>query len=175
MDIIREIQQALKYDGFYTGTVDGSWGPLSQSAMDAAIHGEQDIPGEHRVQASSFADPKDLSSFNLCKKHGGTDQECYKVGDDGQGFGGKVDCTADVPLVALPYEDWEEKWGNVSNAINKAVRVTVNGITVICKLGDTMPHRAHIRNGRGIDLNFAATKAFGLNPPVDAKAVWSWA
>jgi hypothetical protein len=39
-----------------------------------------------------------------------------------------------------------------------------------------MPHRAHITNGAGIDLNPGFAKAFGVKPPFMLHGVeWDWA
>ena len=43
--------------------------------------------------------------------------------------------------------------------------VTFLGRTVIGELRDTMPHKANIKNGAGIDLNPGFAKAFGVRPP----------
>lgn len=150
-------------------TVDGVWGPKSQAALDAIIHGTQ-----HHVKASSFADPDDIAAFRRCKNTGKTDKECFKVGDNGIGFWGD-DVTGPVPMCALPPEDMEEKWGSVAAAKHRPVIVTINGQSVTCVLADTMPHRANIENGAGIDLAPAAVHALGLTPPIMVPAIWQWA
>jgi hypothetical protein len=39
-----------------------------------------------------------------------------------------------------------------------------------------MPHKGHITNGAGIDLNPGFAKAFGLTPPFLVPGVqWDWA
>lgn len=157
-------------------TPDGAWGPLSQAAFDALIHPspEPAPAGAHRVRASSFADPADVAAFRACKARGGSDQECFRVGDNGIGCWGD-DVTAPTPYCALPPEDMEERWGSVSAARHQPVLVCANGRTVSCILGDRMPHRAHIANGCGLDLSPAAVAALGLHPPVLIPATWSWA
>jgi hypothetical protein len=56
------------------------------------------------------------------------------------------------------------------------VAVTFKGKTVIGELRDTMPRKAHIKNGAGIDLNPGFAKAFGLTPPFLVAGVrWEWA
>lgn len=169
---IKSIQQVLKDAGLYTGEIDGAWGPGSQGGLDALIHGTPlDAPnGIHHVKASSFADPLDVAAFRRCKARGKTDQECFKVGDNGIGKWGD-DCTGPIPMCALPPEDWEQ-FG--AQARGKKVAVTANGITVICELRDTMPHRKNITNGAGIDLSPSAVKALDLNPPVMIPATWIW-
>lgn len=128
----------------------------------------------HDVKASSFADPADVAAFRRCKASGGTDQECFRVGDNGIGAWGD-DCTTDVPMCALPVEDWLEGWGSKAQAHLRPVEVECNGKVIRCLLGDTMPHRANIHNGAGIDLSPAACKALGLTPPIMVAARWRWA
>jgi hypothetical protein len=170
---IKAIQQILKDAGFYTGNIDGGWGPLSQGALDALILGRPQTTddGVHHVRASSFADPADVAAFRRCKAAGGSDQECFKVGDNGIGKW-EDDCTAPKPMCALPPEDWEE-FGNAARG--KKVIVTANGTTVICELRDTMPHRRNIKTGAGIDLNPGAVAKLGLRPPIMIPATWMWA
>jgi len=162
---IRAIQGVLEV------TQDGAWGPISQKAFDDLI--EERTTGDdsvHRVKASSFADPADVAAFRRCKARGGSDQECFKVGDNGIGKWGD-DTTADKPMCALPPEDWRQ-FGKAARG--KKVRVMANGREVVCELRDTMPRRANIRNGAGIDLNPAACAALGLRPPVMIPATWQW-
>lgn len=164
MSKITEIQTIL-------GVVaDDVWGPKSQAALDAAIR-EVHGGAVHRVTASSFADPADVASFKRCKVRGGSDQECFKVGDNGVGRWGD-DTTTEVPMCALPPEDWEFLGAKARGAL---VLVKANGREVVCQLRDTMPHRKNIKNGAGIDLNAAAWKALGKTPPVMMPATWQWA
>jgi hypothetical protein len=128
-----------------------------------------------RGKASSFADPADVAAFWRCKKRGGSDQQCFKVGDNGVGCWGD-DCSAGSgPSCALPPEDMIEKWGSVKAARRKPVSVTANGRTITVLLKDRMPHRANIKNGAVIDLNPDAVAALGLKPPIMVSASWSWA
>jgi hypothetical protein len=131
-------------------------------------------PSVHHVLASSFADPADVAAFRRCKAQGKTDQQCFKVGDNGIGFMGD-DCTTSTPMCALPVEDWMEKWGSKEMARLKPVLVTIGGTTVTCLMGDTMPKRENITNGAGIDLSPGALAALGLEPPLMVHASWAWA
>lgn len=143
-----------------------------QNLVMSSAPGQLSRPSSvNHVMASSFADPADVARFRRCKADGGSDQNCFKVGDNGIGKWGD-DTTADTPMVALPPEDWQQ-FG--AQARGKRVLVTANNRQVVAELRDTMPHRANIRNGAGIDLNPAACKALGLTPPIMAKATWSWA
>ena len=123
----------------------------------------------HHVKASSFADPADIAAFRRCKALGKSDSECFKFGDNGIGRWSD-DTTVNVPMCALPYEDWE----NLPDARGKKVLVKANGKSVVCELRDTMPRRKNIKNGAGIDLNEAAWKALGKKPPVMMDATWQW-
>jgi hypothetical protein len=128
---------------------------------------------EHHVFASSFADPDDVRRFRRCKDQGKSDEECFKVGDNGIGFFGD-DCTGPTPMCALPPEDLEERWGSIAAARHRQVEVSCNGRIKILILADLMPHRANITNGAGIDLSPAAVDALGLRPPVMIRAAWRW-
>lgn len=127
----------------------------------------------HCVKATSFADPADIAAFRRCKAQGKSDEECFKVGDNGIGCWGD-DVTGPEPACALPPEDMMERWGSVNAAKHKPVLVRGAGQTVTCILKDRMPHRAHIKNGAGIDLNPAAVAALGKHPPLELQVNWQW-
>ena len=66
MNIIEQLQTDLKSAGLYAGIIDGSWGPLSQKAFDAAIHPEEIVgDGWHSVLMSTFADQFDGKGYIL--------------------------------------------------------------------------------------------------------------
>jgi len=175
-DAIKQIQAILHV------AEDGLIGPktlreltaLSTLPAGADWPGAASVPDEegwHDVKASSFADPADVAAFRKCKGEGGSDTYCFGRGDNGVGKWGD-DCAAGSgPACALPPEDWAI-WG--AEARKKQVRVRVLGREVICELRDTMPHRTHITNGAGIDLNPDAVAAFGLRPPLMIAAAWRW-
>lgn len=154
---------------------DGKWGKVSQSALAALVTPSSSSNGAHKVKASSFADPSDVTAFQRCKERGGSDQDCFKVGDNGIGCWEDNVKEGSGAACALPPEDMEEKWGSVSAAQHKGVMVSSNGKNVYCVLKDRMPHRANIKNGAGIDLNPDAVRALGLEPPIMVDATWSWA
>jgi hypothetical protein len=81
MTTIQEIQTLLGV------AADDIWGPVTQEALRRLIVGEKD---HHHVVASSFADPADIRAFKKCKATGKTDQQCFKVGDNGIGNGGTI-------------------------------------------------------------------------------------
>jgi hypothetical protein len=127
------------------------------------------------VIASSFADPQDVAAFKKAIAEGKTEVEALKIGDNGIGVWGDNTARDDVPMCALPPEDWIAKWGKGSKARGKKVAVTYKGKTVIGELRDTMPHKAKITNGAGIDLNPGFAKAFNVRPPFILQDVhWDW-
>lgn len=130
---------------------------------------------EHHVKASSFADPADVAAFRRCKRKGNSDKQCFKVGDNGIGYWGDATTEGSGASCALPPEDIIERWSSLAAGHLKPVFVSANGSTTTCLLKDTMPHRANIQNGAGIDLNPDALKSLGLKPPIMVPAVWRWA
>jgi hypothetical protein len=128
----------------------------------------------HIVTASSFADPADVAAFKKCLKSGKTEKQCFAVGDNGIGLWGD-DTTVDKPICALPREDWLAKWKKSSVARGKKIELSFKDKKVICELRDTMPPKAKITNGAGIDLNPGAAKALGLKPPfLQPNVGWRW-
>ncbi len=156
--------------GILGTTQDGIWGPKSQAALDAVIHG--DTGAWHEVVATSFADPADVRAFDRCKAAGNSDHYCYGFGDNGKGCWEDSTREGTGPSVALPPEDWEPFQ---PNARFKKVQVRYGDKTVVAELKDTMPHKANIKNGAGIDLNPDAWRALGVEPPVKTKVIWRWA
>jgi hypothetical protein len=127
------------------------------------------------VVASSFADLKDVAAYKKAISQGKTEAQALKVGDNGIGKWGDNTARDDVPMCALPPEDWQPKWGAGNNARGRKVAVTFKGKTVIGELRDTMPHKANIKNGAGIDLNPGFAKALGVTPPFLLRDVkWEW-
>ena len=160
-------------------TQDGIWGPKSQAAFDAIIEASRK-PADwqnatHKGLASSFADPADVRAFKRCKDNGGSDQDCFKVGDNGIGAWGDDCSEGSGPSCALPPDDMIEKWGSVNSARRQKVKVTANNQTVICVLKDRMPWKKNITNKAIIDLNPDAVASLGLKPPIMEPASWEWA
>lgn len=156
--------------GIIGTTPDGVWGPKSQAAFDGLINNNPDSSGWHDVKASSFADPADVRAFKKCKANGGSDQQCFKVGDNAVGAWGDSTEEGTGPSVALPPEDWKP----FPNPRWKKVQVRYGDKTVVAELKDTMPHKANITNGAGIDMNPDTCRALGLEPPVMTKVSWRW-
>jgi hypothetical protein len=128
------------------------------------------------VTASTFADPADVRAYKKAIAEGKTEAQALKVGDNGIGKWGDFTATEDHAMCALPPEDWQAKWGKGSAARGKKVSVTYKGKTVVGELRDTLPKKANIKNGAGIDLNPGFAKAFGLKPPFLLPGFdWEWA
>lgn len=126
-----------------------------------------------QVNASSFADPADLKAYRKAIADGKSQKEALAAGDNGIGKWGDDTTSEDLPACALPPEDWQPRWGK--KASRKLVAVTYKGKRVVGELRDTMPRRANIRNGAGIDLNPGFAKAFGAKPPFMLNGVeWQW-
>lgn len=125
----------------------------------------------NKVLASSFADPADVRAFKRCKIRGGSDFECFKVGDNGVGKWGDLTSEGSGKSCALPPEEWEQ-FG--LTARGKMVRIKYQGREVTCQLRDTMPHRKFIKNGAGIDLNPDTVRALGMEPPIMVTVEWEW-
>lgn len=160
---------------------DGIIGPKTLQALTLLSSTADDAPwpspapqvaGWTTVKATSFADPADVAAFKHCKAQGNSDMTCFARGDNGVGKWND-DCTAGSgPACALPPEEWAQ-FG--SAARGKEVIVEHNGKEVTCKLKDTLPHYANIKNNTGIDLNPDACEALGISIPADAEVRWRWA
>jgi hypothetical protein len=145
---------------------DGFWGPISQEALSH----ECDIGGgEFDAVASSFADPADVQAFQVCKVQGKSDQACFKLGDNGIGQFGRITAQTHTPMVAIHKDDMIARWGSVDAAAHRVVIVTIRGKTIRATVEDRLgvPGR--------IDLNPAAAKQFGLEPPfLERDCRWRW-
>ncbi len=165
---IQKIQKAIGADA------DGFWGPKSQGALNAALgaDGGGGNPTKGiKAKASSFADPADVAAFKKCKATGKTDQQCFKVGDNGIGQFGKITAQTHTPMVALHQSDMIAKWGSVIAAAHRLVTVSFKGKTVTASVEDRLGVAGRI------DLNPAAAAALGLTPPIDPDTtvvVWAW-
>lgn len=149
-------------------STDGVWGTQSQAALNALIHSKTPL-------ASSFADPADVLAFRRCKAAGGSDMECFRVGDNGIGCWGDSVAEGTGNACAVPPDKMIAKWGSVEAAKYKQIKVIANGRTVACMLKDRMPWEKNITNGAIIDLSPDAVKALGLVPPILIPATWEWA
>ncbi len=157
---------------------DGFWGPKSQKALNDELDGGAAKGAAKgagggagfKAIASSFADPADVTAFNKCKATGKTDQECFKVGDNGIGQFGKITAQTQTPMVAIHKDDMIARWGSVNAAAHRMVTVTIKGKTIQAAVEDRLGVAGRI------DLNPAAAKQLGLNPPfLEKNCVWNWA
>jgi hypothetical protein len=144
---------------------DGFWGPKSQAALNSELGKSKGFS----ATASSFADPADVVAFKKCKAQGKTDQQCFKVGDNGIGQFGKITAQDHTPMVAVHADDMKARWGSVIAAAHRPVAVTVNAKTVEATVEDRIGVKGRI------DLNPAAAKELGLTPPFLVPCVWNWA
>lgn len=165
IDKIKQIQAILGVPE------DGIWGPVSQGMLTAIISRIDQSNGVHSVIASSFADPADIAAFRACKAKGGSDQFCFSKGDNGIGKWGRDCSEGSGPAVALPPEDWQK----FEDPQRLKVLLTFHDKQVVCDLGDTMPHKANIKNGASIDVNPDAAHILGLTPPFLVPVTWQWA
>ena len=154
---------------------DGIWGAKSQAALEAIIHPIVWTNGLHKGLASSFADPADVSAFRHCKSQGKSDEQCFKVGDNGIGCWNDDCSEGSGPSCALPPDDMIEKFGSIAAAKHAKVKVSANNQTVIVTLKDRMPWKRNITNKAIIDLNPDAVATLGLKPPIMEPAAWEWA
>lgn len=120
-----------------------------------------------KVLASDFASLSDLEAFKKAKAAGWSDKRAFGVGDNGVGCWGDLTAQTHSPMCALPPETMTDVYGSESAAKHQRVRVRIGSKSVICVIADKMPHREHITNGCGIDLNPAALRALGLKSPIN--------
>jgi hypothetical protein len=179
MVTLLDVTQVALIQGVLGVNMDGVWGPKSQAALDKITLPQPDSSTEveHDTFASSFADPDDVAAFKRCKDAGGSDNECFKVGDNGIGCWGDSTVVGTGPSCALPPEYMVSRWGSKSAAKNKKVKVRrkINGATVVCVLKDVMPSLDNLANKARIDLNPDACYAINLEPPIMEPVLWHWA
>ena len=144
---------------------DGQWGPISQAALNAARGASSDFKPTH---FSSFADPADVAAFKKCKLTGKSDVQCFAVGDNGIGEFGQVTAQDTVPMVAVNAAEMKARWGSISGAAHRMVLIKTDGEPIEARVEDRIS-----APGR-VDLNPAAAKALGLNPPFVVPGQWKW-
>lgn len=163
---LKKIQRLLAVEA------DGFWGSKSQKALNNELGGGGGGGGRGgggiKAKASSFADPADVQAFKACKATGKTDLQCFAVGDNGIGKFGANTAQTTRPMVAVHPSDAIAKWGSMAGAAHRPVRVTVGNKKVIAFVEDQLG-----KAGR-IDLNPAAAKELGLDPPFLVDCVWEW-
>lgn len=127
-----------------------------------------------KVKASDFASLADVAAYRKAKARGLSDNEAFKVGDNGIGLWGDNTAQLTRPACALPPDTIIAKFGSINAGKDARVLVTVNGKSVVCELDDRMPWIRNIENGARIDLNPAAISRLGLKSPVMVDAEWDW-
>lgn len=162
----REIQKLLFPDQ------PEEWDGIIGKKSLAAIQAEHD-KGVRVGIASSFADPADVRAFKRCKANGGSDQQCFKVGDNGKGCWDDDTSEGSGLSVAIPPDDMIELFGSVSKAKHRQLSVTGNGKTITVTIKDRMPWKKNIVNGAIMDLNPDAVRALGWEPPMMHAVKWS--
>lgn len=121
---------------------------------------------------SSFADPKDVAAFRRCKERGGSDQECFRVGDNGKGCWDDDTSEGSGPSCAIPPDDMIELFGSVTKAKHRRLLVSGNGRVIEVMIKDRMPWKKNIVNGAIIDLNPDAVRDLGWTPPMMHAVKW---
>ncbi len=163
-----------KIQGRLGVTADGFWGQESQKALLKVLAGTSEEAGGNgpfTAHVSSFADPKDVADFRACKATGKTDQQCFRVGDNGIGAFGKITAQTTTPMVAVHPSDATRRWGSMNAAAHRPVRVTVGDKSVVATVEDKLGVAGRI------DLNPAAARKLGLTPPIDPDRTvcqWEW-
>jgi hypothetical protein len=150
---------------------DGVWGNHCKTEFEKVIHPVADV-GWFSGKASSFADSADIHAFDRCKAKGKSDQECFKVGDNGIGCWGDSTKEGSGPCCAIPGRRMTEKWGSRDAAKHKNVEVSINGKSLILPVKDRQSD--NLTSGAIIDLNPDAGQFFGLKPPFLVSCVWRW-
>lgn len=141
---------------------------------------------EHKVWASSFADPPDVAAFRRCKADGHDDDYCFGKGDNGVGLWGD-DCSRfSGAACALPPEVMEYFFGateanlwrearNQTILVKKADDPDEPAYWVEVAIKDRMPHISTLeKKGRKyrIDLSPDAVLAIGKHWPLEELVIW---
>lgn len=167
------VQTALAQLGYYQGEIDNIEGPITRAALDK-YRTDINREGGRSGMASSFADPADVAAFRRCKAQGKSDQQCFKVGDNGRGAWNDDTTKTDIPYVAIPRDLIAERWGTENAGRGKKVKVICNGVTFTGIVGDKMPLTSNVKNGAIIDLAPGAQRIVGVKAPFKLPATWWW-
>lgn len=125
------------------------------------------------VFASDFASLKDLAAYRAAKQRGLSNDEAFKLGDNGQGCWGDLTAQEHTPMCALPPETMVAWWGSKAGAKHQRVRVVskATGLRCTCVVADIMPKIKDIKNGCRIDLNPAALIQLHLKSPIHQEVI----
>lgn len=151
---------------------DGIAGPKTWDAIYQATVTPISDPRIVTGLASSFADPADVAAFRRCKANRGTDQECFKKGDNGIGCWGDDVTNETIPFVAITPDDMTQFWGSVDAAKHQRISLIVGTQIHECMIGDRMPAKRNVKNGAVVDLAPGAQKLFGLKAPFLKDCSW---
>jgi len=89
-DSVREAQQALKDKGFYSGSVDGIYGPLTRKAVRSYQHDQNlNVDGRLGPQTLSSLGVKEPAPTTSFSKAGTQLKNSYSTGGKDMGKGGK--------------------------------------------------------------------------------------
>lgn len=129
-----------------------------------------------KCKATSFGDINDVKRFNQCKQRGGTDQQCFRIGDNGRGAWGAVTAQDVKCMVAVTPDDLFIEFGSSWRklACNEPVHITCprTGRSCVAYVQDIMPHLDHITNGARLDMNPATCIELGLSGEVYEDVEW---
>lgn len=157
---------------------DGIFGKRSKAALvevlgaatEHSLNSPSELEGAVDAYASSFADLGDVRAFHKCKLKGNSDKYCFKVGDNGIGYGGMNTGTDQVCIAALRARDIAAKWGSLAKGHGKPLEVAYKEIVTRGVVGDYMSPGLKA----SIDLNPGFHKAFGVHAPFIIKVKWRW-
>lgn len=156
-------------------TADGVWGPKTEAAADQLKN-----QGWRIGIASSFADPADVAAFRRCKDRGGSDEECFKVGDNAIGCWDDDTSEGSGPSVAIPPDDMILQYHTTAGARYKEVVIRMVGdsdkpfFTAVAQIKDRMPWKRNIHNGAVIDCNPDTCRLLNQTPPMMEPCIWSF-
>jgi len=122
----------------------------------------------HQFLASTFADPDDVIAFRRCKDRGGSDQECFLIGDNGIGCWGDDTTSTHEHLVALHHDVIVAKWGSLANGKHRLIQLVRENRVCLARLGD----RCGIIDR--IDLNPACQKTLDVPAGALLPVRWRW-
>lgn len=125
--------------------------------------------GPFTAKFTSFATYKDLVGYINCLLAGGSENGCYKKGDNGTGASGKRTAQTSTPMCALPKKAIVDRWGSTRAGWGKNVECSFAGHKIVCEVADIAP--------AGVcDLNPASLIEAGLDDETElnVQGTWRW-
>jgi hypothetical protein len=150
---------------------DGDWGARSSAALKCAIFGLS-LLAPNVTFGTSFADPADVAAYDAAIARGMSPEEALAIGDNGIGCYNNKTREGSGPQVALPPEFMLARFGGEAQAQGQPIKISLNGKTVVAKIGDVMPHLGEEPSGALIDNNPDVVRALGLEPPMKTTLTW---